>query len=56
MDAYLAGVKAAAHLGLQRVVFETDAMLLKDAPEGDEYRLSAMVGILLGLKLRCRSL
>jgi hypothetical protein len=42
----LAGVKMASTLGLQQVVLETDASLVKMAPEGEEYRLSALSGII----------
>jgi ribonuclease HI len=44
--ACLAGVKMASTLGLQQVVLETDASLVKMALEGEEYRLSALSGII----------
>ena len=47
----LAGLKAAANLGIQRVALETDAVLVKTALEDDAYRLSAMSGIVTELRL-----
>jgi len=47
----LAAVKSAAHLGLHRIILESDAYLVKIALEGDEYRLSALGGIVTELRL-----
>jgi ribonuclease HI len=47
----LAGLKAAAQLGLHKIVMEVDASLIKDAVEGDNYRLSAMDGVITVLRL-----
>jgi hypothetical protein len=47
----LAGLKAAIHLGLHKIVMEVDASLIKAAVEGDDYRLSAMGGVIT--ELRC---
>ena len=47
----LAGLKAAAQLGIRRVVLETNASLVKAALEDDAYRLSAMSGITTELRL-----
>jgi hypothetical protein len=38
-------------LGLQQVVLETDASLVKMALEGEEYRLSALGGIITEIRL-----
>lgn len=40
-----AGLRMVASLGISRLHIETDATLVKEAVEGDEYRLSAMGGI-----------
>ena len=45
MLGYLAGLKAAAQLGIRRVVLETDVSLVKVALEDDAYRLLTMSGI-----------
>jgi hypothetical protein len=40
----LEGLKAAASMGIARVVLETNALTMKNAPEGDDYRLSTLGG------------
>lgn len=45
----LAGLGAAAHLGLQKIVLESDASLVKTAFEGDDYILSVMSGVITEL-------
>lgn len=47
----LAGLQAAANMGITCICVETDASLVKAALEGDGYCLSAMGGIITELKL-----
>ena len=47
----LAGVKAAVQLGISKIVLETDASLVKSAVESNEYRLSALGGVITELRL-----
>jgi hypothetical protein len=49
----VAGLKEAARMGLSSVCLETDASMVKSAIEGDEYRLSALGGIITELKSSC---
>ena len=42
-------LKVAAAMGIAAIIMETDAAMVKEALEGDEYRLSAMGGIYLSL-------
>ena len=48
----LAGMKEAARMGLPRVCLEIGATMAKAAIEGDEYRPSALGGIITDLRPR----
>ena len=45
-----AGMQEASRLGIANLCIETDASLVKDALESDDYRLSAIGGILTDMK------
>lgn len=46
----VAGLKAAANLGMSQVVLETDASVVKAAINGEEYRLSSLGGLVAELQ------
>jgi hypothetical protein len=46
-----AGLKAAACMGISAIMLEVDAVQVKIALEGDEYRLSSPGGVIMEIKL-----
>lgn len=46
----MAGVREAARLGIAHLVAETDATMVQEAIQGEDYRLSAMGGIITEIK------
>lgn len=46
----LEGLKAAAAMGIARIALETDALMVKCALEGEEYRLSPLGGFITDVK------
>jgi hypothetical protein len=46
-----AGLKAAACMGISAIMLEVDAVHVKMALEGDEYRLSSLGGVIMEIKL-----
>jgi hypothetical protein len=54
--ACIQGIKAAMHLGMDRVVLETDAMMVTQALQSTDFRLSMMGGLVLCMNLRIYSL